>query len=316
MVILNQEMAKRLTKEQLNVLKKYVEEKSEIPIRVVYTQEHWNKIAKDPEYRLAGREIFALKKSIGKIAKKISEKNINIIHLGVGNGFEIPIIIDGLNACNYNIINYSIVDVNPKMLEIAENKLRQKYSGIKIKKFIVDIETYGIESIFNDTKKEGADINVVCLLANGVLFSNDELVKKISDNMRDGDYFFLTLELYQEGKDDEIMQPYMIQSVLDLLSNGVKIIGYEPKHGEFSAEIDKDKSMLKVYYSPNSDMTKKFVVLRSYKPTFKQLNERMGKSGFVEVFCEEYSETHTSAGLFKKTINTAEALITGHAIIK
>lgn len=298
MVKLNQKLAERLTKEQLDILKQYVEEKNEIPIRVVYTQEYWDKIAKDSDYQLANREISALKNSISKLAEQIGEKKINIIHLGVGNGFEAPIIIDGLKA--NNIVNYSIADVNPIMLEITENKLNQKYSAIKVKKILIDIETYGIKNICEETKKDGADVNVICLVANGVLFSNEEFVQEIFNNMDMADYFFLTLELYQEGKDKEIIQSYLIPSVLDLFSNGIKIIGYEPKYEEFSAEIDKNDNLLKVYYSPSVDKPKKFLVLHSYKPNIKQLIERMDRLGFIRVFCEEYPEVHTSAGLFKK----------------
>ncbi|MCX6761346.1 MAG: L-histidine N(alpha)-methyltransferase [Candidatus Moranbacteria bacterium] len=298
MVKFNQELAKRLTKEQLDILRQYVEEKNEIPIRVVYTQEYWDKIAKDSDYQLANREISALKKSISRLSKQIGENKINIIHLGVGNGFEAPIIIDGLNK--NNIVNYSIVDVNPTMLEIAENELHQKCSSIKVKKFPVDIETYGIKNICEETRKDGTAINVICLVANGVLFSNEELVQEIFDNMNNDDYFFLTLELYQKGKDEEIIQSYLIPSVLDLLSNGIRIIGFEPKYEEFSAEMDKNDNMLKVYYSPNTDKTKRFLVLHSYKPSIEQLNERMNNFGFIGVFCEEYLEIHTSAGLFRK----------------
>lgn len=139
MVKLNQKLAERLTKEQLDILKQYVEEKNEIPIRVVYTQEYWDKIAKDSDYQLATREISALKNSISKLAEQIGKKKINIIHLGVGNGFEAPILIDGLKA--NNIVNYSIVDVNPTMLAITEDRLHQKYSAMNIKKFLIDIET-------------------------------------------------------------------------------------------------------------------------------------------------------------------------------
>lgn len=61
MIKLIPKLAKRLTKEQVEVLKKSVKEKREIPIRVVYTQKYWDKIAKDPSYSLASRELKAQK---------------------------------------------------------------------------------------------------------------------------------------------------------------------------------------------------------------------------------------------------------------
>jgi uncharacterized SAM-dependent methyltransferase len=298
MVILNQELSKRLTKEQIEVLKTFVEEKNEIPIRIVYTQEYWDKIAKDSGYQLANREISALKNSIEKLSDQFGEKKINIIHLGVGNGVEVPIIIDEIKADK--ISNYSIVDVNPTMLKITEDKLAKNYPTIAVKKFQTDIETYGIKNICEQTKKDGAEINVIFLIANGVLFSNEEFVQEIFNSMDENDYFFLTLELYQKGKDKEIIQPYMIPTVLDLLANGIKMIGYEPKHDEFSAEIDQNDHRLKIYYSPESDKAKKYLVLHSYKPNIEQLSKRMDNFGFARVFCEEYTDIHTCACLFNK----------------
>ncbi|MDP2586343.1 MAG: L-histidine N(alpha)-methyltransferase [Candidatus Komeilibacteria bacterium] len=298
MIQINQNLAKRLTQEQIDILIKSVEEKNEIPIRVVYTQEYWDNIAKDSDYQLANREISALKNSMTKLAEQLGEKKINIIHLGVGNGLEIPMIINGIGA--KNIANYSIVDVNPTMLEMSEKKLQQNFPEITTKKFLTDIETYGFKDVCKQTKKDGAEINIIFLIANGVLFSNDELVREIYNNLDENDYFFLTLELYQEGKDKEIIKPYLIPTVLDLLGNGIKLIGYEPKYEEFSAEIDKINHLLKIYYSPSNDKTKKLLVLHSYKPNVEQLNERMGNFGFVRVFCEEYSNIHTCAGLYTK----------------
>ena len=181
MIKLIQKLARRLTKEQLNILKKSVKEKREIPIRVVYTQKYWDKIAKDFSYFLASRELTALKKSIASISKILSSKKFNVIHLGVGNGIEIPFLVNAFKI--KNIATYSIIDVNKTMLDISEAKIRKQYPKLKVKRFCRDIETYGIKKICQETKRGGADINLIVLIANGVLFSNDELAKDIAKNM-------------------------------------------------------------------------------------------------------------------------------------
>jgi hypothetical protein len=81
MISINYELTKRLTKKQINILKEYVEKKMEIPIRIVYTQEYRDKIAKDTKYDIANREISALKDSIKNLSDKFTNKKINIIHL-------------------------------------------------------------------------------------------------------------------------------------------------------------------------------------------------------------------------------------------
>lgn len=298
MIKLIPKLAKRLTKEQLGVLKKSVKEKREIPIRVVYTQKYWDKIAKDFSYSLASRELTALKKSIASISKTLSGKKINVIHLGVGNGVEIPFLVNAFKT--KNIATYSIVDVNKTMLDISEAKIKKQYPKLKVKRFCRDIETYGIKKICQETKRGGADINLIVLTANGVLFSNDELVENIVRNMNNRDLFLLSLELYQKGKDEEIIKPYLIPSVLDLLANGVKILGYKIKYEYFDAEIDKKKNWLKVYFNPNGDKTKKLLVLHSYKPNVKQLTQRMNKFGLKTLQINEYKDIHTCVALYKR----------------
>jgi hypothetical protein len=298
MIKLIPKLAKRLTEEQLDVLKKSVKEKREIPIRVVYTQKYWDKIAKDFSYSLASRELTALKRSIANIPKILGDKKINAIHLGVGNGVEIPFLVNALKI--KNIDTYSIVDVNKTMLDISEAKIKKQYPVLKIKRFCKDIETYGIEEICKETKKGGADINLIILIANGVLFSNDELVKDIVKNMNKRDFFLLSLELYQKGKDKEIIKPYLIPSVLDLLANGVKILGYKVEYENFDAEIDKKRHWLKVYFNPNGDKTKRLLVLHSYKPNAKQLTQRMNKFGLNTLQINEHRNIHTCLALFKR----------------
>jgi len=295
---INKQLAKRLTPEQLSILIDFVKNKKEVPIRIVYTQGYWDKIAKDNKYELANRELNALKKSISEVAKKLNGKKINIIHLGVGNGVECQILIDAVGAKNISI--YSIVDVNPKMLDFSFNKIKEKYPAVRIRKFNQDIETYGIDDICLENKKDGSEINLIVLIANGVLFSNTDLVKEIYKNMGKNDYFLLSLELYSRGKDEEIINPYLIPSVLELLSNGLRILGYAPKYSDFSGEIDKKENLLKIYFkSPEED---KLLVLRSYKPDISKLNSRMSSLGFEIVFAEEHKDIHTCVALFKKKL--------------
>jgi len=298
MIKLIPKLSKRLTKEQIEVLKKLIKEKREVPIRVVYTQKYWDKIAKDSSYSLASRELTALKKSIVDVSKALSGKKINVIHLGIGNGVEIPFLVNVLKT--KNIDTYSIVDVNKTMLNISEAKIKQQYPKLNVKRFCKDIETYSIKEICQETKKSGADINLIVLIGNGVLFSNDKLVKDMAKSMGQKDFFLLSLELYKKGKDKEIIEPYLIPSVLDLLANGVKILGHKVEYKYFDGEIDKKKNWLKIYFSPNGNRKEKLLVLRSYKPNIKQLTQRMNKFGFKTLQINEHKNIHTCVVLYEK----------------
>lgn len=291
MVTINKKLSRRLSQKQIDVLTRFVEEKNEVPIRVVYTQEYWDKVAKDPNYQLANREIGALQDSLPKLAEHLKGKHINIIHLGVGNGVEIPFIVDALSESI--ISQYVIVDVNQAMLDLAEKEL----AGQNVKKVLRDIETDGIQDICDEAKNNGA-MNLIFLIANGVLFSNDSFVEEIYKNLKQDDLFFLTLELYQENKDEEIIKPYLIPTVLDLLGNGLKIINQHPEYKNFSAKIDRKDNRLKVYYSTENG--RKLLVLHSYKPLMSELAKRMKGLQFKTVFAEEYPDIHTAGCLYRK----------------
>lgn len=294
----NRKLSRRLTKEQLAVLKKSVSKDREIPIRVVYTQEYWDNIAKDSSYSLATRELAALKKSIPAVAKALAGRKVNVIHLGVGNGVEVPVLVNALKPGN--IGTYSIVDVNKTMLDISESKIREAYPGLAVKRFCTDIETYGVKDILRKTKESGAQINLVVLIANGVLFSNDDLVKAIMASMGKDDFFLLSLELYKSGKDREIIGPYLIPTVLDLLANGIKLLGHEVRYDYFDGGIDKRTHLLKVYFSPDGNRKRKLLVLKSYKPDVGQLKKRMDGLGFRTLLVKEHKAIHTCVALYSR----------------
>jgi len=79
-----------------------------------------------------------LEKSIKVVASKISTP-INVLHLGVGNGDEIPYIIDAIGLSNIKI--YAIVDINKSMLKLAKSFALKKYPKLYIKSYFRDIET-------------------------------------------------------------------------------------------------------------------------------------------------------------------------------
>jgi len=143
----------KLTKSQQKELDEFVKKKKEIPIRFCYAGIVWNKIATDQNYKLATREIGILKKSIKIVSSKI-KKPINILHLGVGNGVEIPYIINAVGLSN--IKNYAIVDINKSMLKLAKSFALKKYPKLNIKPYFRDIETTGIKDIAEELKNNGA----------------------------------------------------------------------------------------------------------------------------------------------------------------
>jgi len=115
--------------------------------------------------------------------------------------------------------------------------------------------------------------------------------------MKVEDYFFLTLELFKKEKQKEIFDSYMLPTVFDLLSVGVKRAGFKPDYKKFSIKYDFKTSRLKMFFRINR---KKLLVLSSYKPTnVKKIEKRLKKYGFKKEFLIEDKKIHSSAGLFK-----------------
>ena len=115
--------------------------------------------------------------------------------------------------------------------------------------------------------------------------------------MRVEDNFFLTLELFKKEKQKKIFDSYMISTVLDLLSIGVKRAGFKPLHEKFSIRYDSKTSRMKQFFKINGE---KLLVLSSYKPTnIEKIEKRLKKYGFKKEFLIEDKKLHSSAGLFK-----------------
>jgi len=284
----------KLKKSQQKELNEFVKKRKEIPIRFCYIGMAWNKIAIDPKYTLAKRELGILKKSVEFISSK-TKKPVNILHLAVGNGVEIPYIVDAIGLKNINI--YAIVDINKRMLNLAKSFVLKKYPRLNIKSYFRDIETEGIKDIANELKRNGAKRNLILLIGNGVLFSNNHVVKFIRESMKSEDKLFLTLELFKKSKQKETFDSYMIPPVINLLSIGVKRAGFKPEHEKFNIEYDSKTLRLKQFFQTNG---KNLLVLSSYKPqNIQKIEKRLKKYGIKKEFLIENKKIHSSAGLFK-----------------
>ena len=284
----------RLTLVRQGELNSFVKKKKEIPIKFCYVGVAWHKIATDPNYTLATREKSILEKSVKLIYPKIKNP-INILHLGAGNGVEIPYVVDAIGLEKIGI--YAIVDINKSMLNLAKSFALKKYSKLNIKSYFKDIEGEGIKDIAEELKRKGANRNLILLIANGVLFSNSKIVRFIRQSIKNEDRFFFTLELFKREKQKEIFDSYMIPAVLNLLSIGVKRAGFQPNYDKFSIKYDSKTQRMKQFFQINGE---KFLVLSSYKPTnIEKIEKRLKKYGLKKEFLIENKKIHSCSGLFK-----------------
>lgn len=275
-------------------LKNNLKNAKEIPIRFCYEGNSWAKVVSDENYCLGNRELEILDEGLNKITENL-DYPLNIIHLGIGTGREIPYVVKKIGLTNISC--YAIVDINPAMLKKSKTLALKQFPNLKMKTFCQDIETNGIEHITRELKQKYAPRNLILLCGNSVLLSNDKIPQIIQKSMQPQDRFFLTLELFKKTKKKEIFQSYMTPSVLKLLSIGLRKANIKLNYDNFYGYYSPKKSRLKIFYSNNKHY---FLVLSSYKPkNSKSLEKRMQKHGFKKCFLFENEKNNATAGLFK-----------------
>ncbi|WP_196888691.1 L-histidine N(alpha)-methyltransferase [Aureivirga sp. CE67] len=110
---------------------------------------------KIPEYYLKNKEVSILKQNKKNIIDKFksSEKEINIIELGVGDGIKTNIILDEIVWQNYaEKITFIPIDINESILKYYEQKFHEKKFPFPINPINNSFEN-GIEKIPNRKEK-------------------------------------------------------------------------------------------------------------------------------------------------------------------
>ncbi|MEW6610605.1 MAG: L-histidine N(alpha)-methyltransferase [Patescibacteria group bacterium] len=236
----------------------------------------WKKIESHPKYNLGKRELNALIRFLPTVRRTIPQP-VNILHLGVATGREVPYLI------RYCIVkNYLLNDICKPVLQKTFSSLQSLFPSIQFQRKMGDVEVVGIirtlrRSLYGPT--------LIVLVANGVIFSKKVIDKNIHTAMDNEDYFLLTLETPHAG----MYNSYLIPPVLQLLSKSRMNI----TQGNVQCNYDKENALMNMKRNETT-------LLTSYKPTVKQLRARMALSGFHEIALARYSSLHITASLWKK----------------
>ncbi|MEA3514356.1 MAG: L-histidine N(alpha)-methyltransferase [Nanoarchaeota archaeon] len=280
-------------------LKKYLQQRS-IPVKFCYPKEggdKWHKLRSNNKYDLGVRELTAFKGSLPDIKKAIGEQPVNLVHLGPGDGIEIPILFETFMQKSNEI--YAGVDISEQMIYNTVSLNSSYFSNVNQLWYIADIETESnLELICKDVKKNGSGRNLILLTNQGVLLSNSKTLENIYDSMQDQDYLFITIEGNDKYKRGEICSTYDLPEVRNLLSVGLQRAGYKPDKGRFRTIFDKEKSRVEVYFKPEDEP--EISCLTSYKPKEDDFIRLLEGYGFEIQFMRFYERVHTFAVLCKK----------------
>lgn len=280
-------------------LQEYLQQRI-IPVRFCYPGKggnKWHKLRCNDEYKLGERELTAFNGSLSEIKKIIENKPINLVHLGPGDGVEIPYLFETFKPNGNG--RYAGVDISKQMIQNTFQLNKSYFSNIKPLWYLTNIETKeNLELICKDVKNEGTERNLILLTNQGVLFSNSETLENVFDSMQKQDYLFITIEGDDANKRDEICATYNLPEVKDLLSIGLKRAEYNPNKGKFKTIFNEEKSRVEVYFKPKYE--KEILCLTSYKPKEDEFRNKLNESGFDIEFLKFYKEAHTFAVLCKK----------------
>ncbi|MCX6707007.1 MAG: L-histidine N(alpha)-methyltransferase [Candidatus Woesearchaeota archaeon] len=279
-----------------------------IPVKFCYPKiggDIWHKLRRDKRYVIGERELTAFNGSLDNVKEIIEEDPINIVHLGPGDGIEVPLLFDRLNLCGNG--KYVGADISGKMIINTFRLNKPYFSNDNSLWYLTDIEIEGnLELICRDIKNKGANRNLILLTNQGVLLSNPRILEFMQKSMDNQDYLFITVEGDCPPKRDEICATYDLAEVRELLSVGLQRAGYDPKKGRFRTVLNEQESRAEVYFKPemvqSGSMHNKpeILCLTSYKPQTDEFRQRLENAGLHIKFMKFYEDVHTFGVLCSK----------------
>lgn len=278
--------------------------KNIIPLKFCYINEgadQWDKLRGKGEgntgynSELGDREKAGLSLTLSKIPK--INYPLNIIHIGIGNGIEIPIIF---NHFDLKKSYYFGVDISYQLiLKTMEN---QKSFLEKMKKafFIVsDVEKENsLTKICNYARKEGYSRNFLIFSGEGTLLSNFSVFKFIAKSLGERDFVLISLEGYNKSKEKEMLSVYNLKVSHEFLKVGLKKAGIT-KGYFLPAEFNKESWKVEVYFKTFTG--RKILCLRSYKPPSKeQFRQILLRYGLNPTVIEYHSKLNMYGAICKR----------------
>ena len=196
----------------------------QVPNKLLYSakvNEQWTGIKLIKELTIFEREIKAFETFLSYISPIIkSTKKVNIIHIGTGNGCEIPVIKNNIDETI--IQSYNLVDISEDFLNYLR-KLIESNVFYNHNFFQRDVSLNDTSEFYNSIS--APDFNLYILGGCGSLIEDDAVLKNILSGMLSDDYLILTLEYCSKDLISSVINEYSNPDVLRLFSSNLKQIG-------------------------------------------------------------------------------------------
>ncbi len=220
-----------LTKRQEAELVTAIQGRGEVPLKFAYLGEgagNWDKISGQREEGggINSAEGKLLEKRIDDFISTLSsEKGVNIIDIGCGNGYPVFPILKKLLDNNIKF-KYVPLDISQEMLDLAIKNVADEFPETESEGLQIDFELGQFSDITYDLKKDGS-VNLMLFL--GSTLGNHSDLNRVLSNFRDSmsskDYMIVGVELTNLVKVQNITSHYEGEVVEDFVFNTLNYIG-------------------------------------------------------------------------------------------
>lgn len=304
-----------LSKAQVSEIASSLRRNHTFPLKYCYVNSgaaFWDDVRNDPDYDLGRRELETLKRSLPQLAKFLPIGPVDVIHLGVGNGSEIPLVLDLLRT--QAIANYRLVDISKSMLHFALVRAKLHSSNTPFQAMTTDISCAHFERCLTSSRPRDNSLpRIVVLVNNGGILSDPTLLDRIGRVLKKQDRMIISLELYSANREARILRSYEVASVKRLLQNSLARFSIRSKLTDYAAHYDPARQCVCISLSirPQTrsgiieaiginqrEIGGRIVVLDCWRPTRQSFLRRLRDSG-LSPLCEEWVQaTGCVAGVF------------------
>jgi hypothetical protein len=247
------------------------------------------------EFGLGKREYTGLMNVLSLVPEL--KRPTNIMHVGVGNGIELPLIF---SAFDFQKHSYIGVDISYDMIKKTIQNQEATLKKIRRISFMVsDVEKEGnLQKICNWAKIKAHGTNLLLFPGEGTLLSNFNVFQYICDALGKNDLVLISLEGDNPSKRREILHMYDLDTSKSLYRVGLERVGIT--EGQFLYPLFNEKRHRIEVFFETADK-KRYLCLSSYKPPSKiHFKETLERHGLTPFFIEYYPDSWMYGSICKK----------------
>ncbi len=256
----------------------------------------WDAIQRDAEYLLGSRELRTLDDTVRSFATQTGNTSFNVIHLGPGNGAEVPIVVGGVTR--ERIRSYVLLDISSEMLALAESRIRCELGCLNLLCVEHDVSDRGLSTISGRVRALCGSPNLFVLAGNGGMLSELACLRSVREAMVAEDRLLITLEFFEPDRKEAILKQFGIRSIVDLFGRSLAQLGIrEPRPEEFEFRYAFETALVEVFFVPGPSrnalhVPERLRVFASFRPTPERLRTTLESFGFAVHRFETFGEQH------------------------